>query len=415
MTILSFFYQYKAIILFYLVIALFLLWKRKEIASQAKIIFLYRTKLGLKLMDRWANKYRAMVILLGYMGAGVGFVGLFIISYVLVKNLYSLIIHPDISSGVSLVLPGVNIPGLGVLPFWYWLISIFVIAIVHEFSHGVVARAWNIPVKNTGLVFLGPIIGAFVEPDEKKLQKTDDIKQYSVLAAGAFSNILLGILALFLLNFIFVPLQQSMVEPVGFTFDSYYNESLPFAQAGILPGTIITSINGEAVSDFTKFNERFSCLAPGDKVILETKGSNDQDNKKANMLSTNLAQSESKEVAVILAVNPTTPDKPFLGIKEIRNEYKIKEKYNAGWFKAAYVLIDWFAGFWKWLFLLSIGICIFNLLPLPIVDGGRMAQVALKSVKGEEKGEKRYRQLSAFFLLILLLNLIGPFVIKLLW
>ncbi|MBI2151413.1 site-2 protease family protein, partial [Candidatus Woesearchaeota archaeon] len=117
----------------------------------------------------------------------------------------------------------------------------------------------------------------------------------------------------------------------------------------------------------------------------------------------------------ILASNPTTPEKPFLGIKEIRNEYKIKEKYNAGWFKLAYVLVEWFAGFWKWLFLLSVGIGMFNLLPLPIVDGGRMAQVALKSIKGEEKGEKRYKQLSAFFLLILLLNLVGPFIIKLLW
>ena len=94
-----------------------------------------------------------------------------------------------------------NVPGLGILPFWYWLIAIFVIAVVHEFSHGIVARAHNIPVKHTGLAFFGPIIGAFVEPDEKKLRAGKDITQYSVYAAGAFSNVILALLALLLLAY----------------------------------------------------------------------------------------------------------------------------------------------------------------------------------------------------------------------
>jgi len=50
---------------------------------------------------------------------------------ILVKNVYDLIITPAATPGVSVVLPGVNVPGIGVLPFWYWLIAIFIIAIVH--------------------------------------------------------------------------------------------------------------------------------------------------------------------------------------------------------------------------------------------------------------------------------------------
>ena len=243
----SFLWQYKAIVLFYLAIIIFLLLHRKRIDTQGKIILLYRTKWGLKWMEKCSQKWREWIILLGYLGVGVGFIGMAIISVILITNLYNLIVHPAATSGVSLVLPGINVPGLGVLPFWYWLISIFLIAVVHEFSHGIVARVHKVEVKNTGLVFLGPIIGAFVEPHEEKLRKQSDIAQYSVLAAGSFSNILLAIVALVLLNFVFTPLQQTMVEPTGFTFDAYYGEAYPFAQAGIAPGTLISIIRQKTV------------------------------------------------------------------------------------------------------------------------------------------------------------------------
>src|SRR3989344_4281502 len=230
---LAFILKYKFILIFYLIIALFIAFKWKRIEKQAKIIFLYRTKLGLRWMDKYSQKFREWVILSGYIGMGVGFVGLVVISYVLVQNLYSLITRSEAVSGVSLVLPGVHVPGLGVLPFWYWILAIFGIAVVHEFSHGIVARAHNIPVKNTGLVFFGPILGAFVEPDEKQLRKKQDIVQYSVLAAGSFSNIVLAVVALLFLNFAFMPLQETMVEPSGFSFGSHVEGNLPAAEAGI--------------------------------------------------------------------------------------------------------------------------------------------------------------------------------------
>ena len=80
---------------------------------------------------------------------------------------------------------------------------------------------------------------------------------------------------------------------------------------------------------------------------------------------------------------------------------------------AVYYSLDWLTGFLRWLFLLSLGIGLFNLLPLPIVDGGRMAQVFLHKLKGAEKGEKYYHKISLFFLLVLLLNLFYPWLVKL--
>ena len=368
----SFMLEYKFIFLFYFAIIIFLLFKRKEITTQARILILYRMKVGLNWMDKYSAKYRELIIL---------------------KNLYDLLITPAAVSGVSLVLPGLNVPGVGILPFWYWLIALFVIAIVHEFSHGIVARAHQIPVKSTGLVFLGPIIGAFVEPDEKKMAKESDVAQYSVLAAGPFSNIILALIALMLLNFAFVPLQDLMTNPTGFTFDAHINESYPFSKAGIIPGTLITGINGEKTSTFQQFGEKLLCTQAEEKITINT---------------------PEKDYLVALVDSPDNPGHGFLGINLIHNEFAVKEKYTAGFWNVVYILVEWFAGLFKWLFLLSLGIGLFNLLPLPIVDGGRIMQVSLHRLNGPEKGEKRYRQISFFFLIVLILTLLYPLLVKLL-
>lgn len=387
--VLDFVIRYKAIFIFYAIVILFLALKRKSWGVQNKIIILYRTRFGLKLIDKISTKFREGVILLGYVGVGAGYLGMAVISYVLIKNIIDLIFVPKAVSGVSLVLPGINVPGMGILPFWHWLVAIFVIAVVHEFSHGIVAKAHGISVKSTGIVFLGPIIGAFVEPDEKKMSRHSDIQQYSVFAAGPFSNIILAAVALMLLTWIFTPLQQSLVEPNGFTFDAYYNDSFPIATAGVVPGTIINGINGKAVSDFTQFSDEISCVKPGDKLELST---------------------EKGSYSLILATNPENPAKGFMGITQIRNEFEVKEAYAAGVGNVLYVVVDWFNVFLKWLFLLSLGIGLFNLLPLPIVDGGRMVQVSLQRLKGKDKGNNWYGKISLFFLLILVLSLVYPFV-----
>lgn len=390
--LLDFFIQYKSIIIFYLLVIIFLLVKRKKLEIQAKIIVLYRMKWGLKWMDKYAQKFREWVILFGYTGVGVGFVGLLFISFFLIKNLVDYFTQETVVQGASIVYPGMTVPGLGVLPFWDWIIAIFVIALIHEFSHGIVARAHNLEVKNTGLVFFGPILGAFVEPDEKKLRKEKDVVQYSVLAAGSFSNIMLAIAAIVLLLFVFTPIQQGLVTESGFTFDNYVNESYPFALAGISPGTIITGINGKPTSKFEEFSLELIRKEPGEEITVNT---------------------EEKNYSITLVASPNDPSKAFLGIQEIKNEYVLKDKFNTATWSFIKSTVERLMSFFRWLFLLSFGIGVFNLLPLPIVDGGRMAQVFLHKLKGIELGEKRYRQVSLFFLLVLLLNLFYPWLAKL--
>ncbi len=392
-SVLNFIIQYKYVFIFYAVIAGLVFWKRKDIEFQAKIIMLYRTKFGLKAMDRFIKRYREWVVLGGYIGVGIGFIGLVTISYFMIANLFKLFFSPETTSGVSLVLPGVNVPGLGILPFWYWLIAIFLIALIHEFGHGIVARAHKIPVHNTGLVLFGPIIGAFVEPDEKKMSKEKDLVQYSVMAAGPFANIILAAIALLLLTLVFAPIQGTMVEGTGFSFAEYVEGDFPAAQAGLPANALITHINEKETLEFQSFSDELFCTSPGETITVHAQGDSGE---------------ESYELT--LAANPDNEEKSFLGIVGIQNEVEIKEKYTTGANKVWYYVVDWMNGFLKWLYVLSLGIGLFNLLPLPIVDGGRMVQVFLRKKNGKEKGDRRYQQIGMFFLFILVFTLLFPLI-----
>ncbi|HIJ11562.1 TPA: hypothetical protein HA278_05890 [Candidatus Woesearchaeota archaeon] len=397
--VVEFIMQFKFIIVFYLVIIAILYVVRKKLDIQAKIIVLYRMKWGLKWMDKYSAKFRQWVILLGYIGTGIGFIGMVVISFMLIKNVIDLIITPNATAGVALVLPGVNIPGLGVLPFWDWLVAIFFVAIVHEFAHGVVARAHNIKVKNTGIVFFGPIIGAFVEPDEKTMRKQSDIVQYSVLAAGAFTNIILAVIAVALLTFVTSPLQDTMLEPTGFSFAEYVEGEYPAKAAGLPVATTVTGINGVDVTSFDEFASELRSSRPGDDIIVTA---------------------AERQYTLTLAENPDQTGASFLGITQIKNDADMKDAYTSGIGKVGYTILEVLngkgkggKGFLFWLYLLSFGIGLFNLLPLPIVDGGRMAQVFLHRLKGEKKGEKAYHYIGGFFLLILVLSLAVPFLLSL--
>ena len=201
-------------ILFIMITGFLVIINRKKLDFQillkiSKIPLLYavlwRTEFGLKFMDRFASRFRELIKLFGYCFIGFGFYGMIFISIQMVFVLIGLFISPkETSQGFSLVLPLTNIPGIGYLSFWHFLIAIFITVLVHEFAHGILARAHNIPVKSSGLgVFsiLLPIFPiAFVEPDEKKLSKEKDIVQYSIFAAGPMANIILPFIILLLFS-----------------------------------------------------------------------------------------------------------------------------------------------------------------------------------------------------------------------
>jgi len=384
-------FDHIALIVFVVLVTIFLIYKRKKIDIE-KLLFpifylvIYRTNIGLRWMDRVSEKYRELIKLFGYFCIGFGFFGLVFISVSIIWSMFKFFLAPKTTElGMVLVLPGTNIPGIGYLSFFHFIIAILILAIVHEFAHGVVARAHDLKVKSSGFAFLAillPILpAAFVEPDEKKMAKREPHVQYSILSAGPISNVLLSLVFLVLLLFVMAPIEARITEPIGFSFD--VTEGYPADFAGIKSRTVIDSFNGEKVTNYDKFIEELqSCTGPNEVVVL---GSGDEKYK------------------VKTIAHPDDASRGFIGVTSIKNEAKLKDGKVFFWFK----------GLFRWLFMLNILIGLINLLPIYITDGARMLLIALQSsIKNKKKAIKVWSVINWAFVLLILIGLFATYLKK---
>jgi len=111
-----------------------------------------------------------------------------------ILSLTSPMVKPVKASEV-LVLPGIN----PYVPFIYGILALIVAVVFHEFSHGILARVGGFKVRSLGLLFLIIPVGAFMEPDEKEVEKGPRLKRMRMYTAGPIMNFSLA--AIFLLVF----------------------------------------------------------------------------------------------------------------------------------------------------------------------------------------------------------------------
>src|SRR3989339_294700 len=108
-----------SILVFYSVILLFFLKYKKRFVIQG-IIVLYKTKLGLKMMDRLAKLNPKLIRLFANAGIVVGFLGMAFGFVFLIKETAKYLIVPDTIAPLIPLLPGISIPGIPALSFWHW-------------------------------------------------------------------------------------------------------------------------------------------------------------------------------------------------------------------------------------------------------------------------------------------------------
>ena len=346
---------------------------------------LWKTKFGLNFMDKVAKKYRELVKLVGYCFVGFGFFGMIFISVNILIMLFKLFVTPkEASQGVALVLPLTNIPGLGYLSFWHFLITIFITVLIHEFAHGIVARAHNVPIKSSGLgVFslLVPLFPlAFVEPEEKKLNKESDIVQYSIFSAGPMINVVFALLILLITALVLVPVENNITQPIGFSFSGLL-DNYSAQEQGMQPGMIINNVDGVETLDYQSFSSEIGQLEPGQQLNLGT---------------------TNGSFIITTKPSPDDPGAGYIGILQIRNERRIDDKYSF-WGNAFF----WFRGLFKWLYFINVAVGLMNLLPLMITDGGRMLKTALEKIfKDSKKADKLWVFISIIFIFTLLFAMV---------
>ncbi|MEM5797283.1 MAG: site-2 protease family protein [Candidatus Aenigmatarchaeota archaeon] len=372
-------FEIASILLFIIIVGSLLLKDRKNITFKYGIIIRRWTK-GLELIDKLVRRYPKFVTWIGNIGIVVGLlaglVGVAILIFLTVR----------LERAFGLILPtagGYQVPGpVFSIPFWYWLLAIFIIATTHETMHAVFIRLEKVPVKNYGiLMFLLLPIGAFVDPDNNRIKRLSLIKKLRIFAAGSFVNILTSFVAIGLLissAFAFT----IVTESVGVAIDSVAENS-PADKAN-LEGTIL-QIDNKSITNVIDFVKALNNTKPGDEIEITT---------------------DKGEYRLILGEHPEIENRSYIGVM-IRNSYE----YNLFGFNGVVPLMFlriFFTvmSFLNWLFLISMGIGIVNLLPIKPLDGGLFfGEIFTKLFK--DKGNFLINLTSIVLIGLLLFNLFG--------
>lgn len=383
MTFVSFLTEYKWVILFYLAIFLLIYINRKKFDIQAKVIALYRTSIGVKFIERFVKKKEKLIQTLGVIGIFLGFIGVLAIFYLLFNLLYETLKAPEVMR-VAPILPGAPVVGLGIkFPLIIGWVSLLIIIIIHEASHGIVAKAFKQKIQSTGVAFFGPIPGAFVEIDEKKLAKQPAKVQLSVFAAGPNSNIITSLIFFAIFSFLLIPVTSSMLMPRG--IEVTVNPGLPANLSGLHDYDVIVKIDNVSIESVDDFKS-LGVIQPYTTHIFYT--------------------SDGRKISITARENPENKSMGQFGINVYQKSVlKNPTKTN----QAIYTVLQWGNELLFWLFLIGFNIGLINFLPIFITDGARILQITLnKIIKNQVKSKKIWLFINRLSLAILLLIFIIP-------
>lgn len=254
------FYIYDVIflILFSLFVITFL-YKRRSNLKKEGIMYLYRTKVGLRFIEYVGTRYKRAISVFAFLGVVCGYILMVGMLWFLYKIVHLYLFMPEIVRAIKIppLMPLIpylpeafNISFLPPFYFTYWIISIAVIAIFHEFAHGIVARRYNIRILTTGFGFLGPFLAAFVEPDQKDMEEKPKYQQLAVLSAGVFTNLILAVLFFLLLSVFFL----FTYIPAGAMFNTYTPGIVDIGSISMIGGKLVSDSSNQGILDLIEEN-----------------------------------------------------------------------------------------------------------------------------------------------------------------
>jgi membrane-associated protease RseP (regulator of RpoE activity) len=282
--------------------------------------------------------------------------------------------------GVSPIIPtvrdgqwGVTTPGYEAIfvPIAYAVIAFAVLLVSHEFAHGVLARVHGIKLKSTGLLTLGIIpIGAFVEPDEKDLEKRPSIEKMRVFSAGSFANLIVCAVAAFAM----ISLSLFFVSSDGVKVVSVLQNSS--AKGIIENGTVLYSINDNPVRTSSSYLKAVSMLTVGGVANVTT---------------------DSGVYAVPVISDPEKEGVPFIGLA-VENDIKATHGMDLGLLNFVWTALTW-------TILFNFNVALVNVLPLAPFDGWRMLKELMSVFRiSPETSKKIIYAIVSVSLFLLLIN-----------
>lgn len=326
-----------AAIITLVILSIFLIIKRKNLEVQGKFPFAYILKynstIGINLAERIAKRFKNLTLKLHTpllifcalcMFAMLGLTG-----WAVYKAVLAALTPGSLSAQVIGIVSPIPLKNQIYIPFIYWLASISVIMTIHEFAHALLCAANGIKIKNTGIAVLGLIIplipAAFVEPDEESLKQASKFARTTMFSAGSIANILSSIFFFIIaLGLAF----YSADQPSGYTATILPGSAME--GSGMTNGEVITEINGNQITSETAFRD---AIRGETQLKVTTNKGNYQILYNGNNIGLHLTAHNGPK--------------------------------------------QWLYTLFNWLFILSLGIGLTNLLPVKPLDGGLILEETL--------------------------------------
>lgn len=303
----------------------------------------------------------------------------------LIDNVAKYFDRPAEFAELTVLIPGITLTSASSI--LYFLLSIPIVLIIHEGAHGIVATLEKIRIKTGGFAVFIAMFAGFVEPDDEEFNKAKRVSKLRVIGAGATSNVLFALVlgAILLTNPFFAiivpdPIRGAFYEtPDGVPIISIM-PGTGAEKAGLQPNDVITSINGVPVAsafDFTRIS-----LSPGETASIQV-----------------LRDGAPMTFQVEITPSPDDPERGLIGI--IRD--------NSFAYKPIYNFIEWsspeLSMFLLWLWMISFFIGIINMLPLPILDGGKFVHSIIDKKMSESAVKVTMYSIYAFTFALFALNI----------
>ena len=310
---------------------------------------LTRTKRGIRV-------FADVSVIAGFLMMGFAF-------WFLLSNISNFFVEPTEFAELTILIPGVTLTSASAI--LYFLLSIPIVLVIHEGAHGIVATLEKIKIKTGGFAIFIALFAGFVEPDEKEFDDARKISKLRVIGAGATSNVIFAFAlgAILLTNPLFaLILPEPFLEwfydaPDGVGIISII-EGSGAEKAGLQKNDVITGIDGIAI--ITPMDFQKADLKPGDTVTVTVQ-----------------RDGQLLQLPVEIMPSPDDPDKGLVGIMR-----------DSAFYKPIYNFIEWdpqVSMFLLWLWMISFFIGIINMLPLPILDGGKFIYTIIEKKASERK------------------------------
>ena len=236
------------------------------------VILMVRSKRGLKLLDKTV-KPRGFWRFYGEVSLWVCIFSMLMVGLLMIIAFITALVTPPQTPPPS-ASELVAIPGLNpVIPLGWGALAFIVALVIHEFGHGLQARAHGMRIRAFGLLQLGPLpLGAFAEPQYEELTNAPSKERMRMFAAGPATNIFAAIVCLMFLGGL---AGQFVASDDGVHVRGIVQEEGAY-NAGLEPWDTIQSIDGQAVTNVDDFYDIMTVYSANDTIAITVLHQNGQ-------------------------------------------------------------------------------------------------------------------------------------------